>query len=308
MGKLILRNVSLNPIVEAYVKDKYEIISVADLNEQNSKDIEVLLTNGTGVAQKDLLDRLPNLKLIDDFGVGYDGVDVAECKKRNIALCNTPDVLTDDVADMAMLLMLNLSRQFAKAHNYVQSLDWEAKKSLPLANKLSGKKVGIFGLGRIGMAIAKRCCAFDMQIFYHSRSDKHISNYTYCNSLNELAQHVDFLIVCAAANAQNKGIIDKSILQALGSKGSLINIARGSLVDEDALCYAIENNIIKGAGLDVFVDEPHVPKSLLGRDNVVLTPHIGSATEETRAQMAAIVIENLKAFEDGKPYITKVDL
>lgn len=303
MKPLILRNVLLNPQVETFVSEYYDIISVEELNEENAAQIEVLLTNGTGKAPKSLLDRLPQLKLIDDFGVGYDGIDIAECRRRNITVCNTPGVLTEDVADLALSLIMALSRQICKAHQLVVSGDWAKGKDLGLGHKVSGKKVGIVGLGRIGKAVARRCQGFDMEIGYYSlhASDESFKRF---ENLEELAQFSDFLVVCAAATPENHGLISREVLTALGPDGALINIARGVLVDEEALVELLTTGKLGGAGLDVFAQEPQVPEVLFKLNNVVLTPHIASATVETRRLMADLVIGNLKAFREGTPYLT----
>lgn len=320
---LILRNVKLNPQVEEFVKQYYDIIAVDDLTESNAPKIEVLLTNGTGKAPKELLDRLPNLKLIDDFGVGFDGVDTAECKRRGITLCTTPGVLTDDVADLGMALIFALSRQICKAHETVVSGKWEqGVKGLGLGHKISGKRVGIVGLGRIGKAVALRCAGFNMPVGFYDRyvtADSASADLqemgaspklqvTRYDDLVTLAQNSDFLVVCAAATPDNHGLISKEVMLALGPTGALINVARGVLVDECALVELLVAGKLGGAGLDVFVDEPHVPHELFTLDNVVLTPHIASATVETRKQMANLVIGNLKAFREGTPYLTALNL
>ncbi len=322
MKPLILRNVKLNPIVAEYVNQFYDVISVEELTADNAPQIEVLLTNGTGQAPKELLDRLPNLKLIDDFGVGFDGVDIAECKRRNITVCTTPGVLTDDVADLALAHILAFSRQMCLAHHEVVSGAWAAgHKSLGLGRKVSGKRVGIVGLGRIGKAVAQRCHGFNMSLAFYDRylsADKAAADLkamlgvepelTRYDDLVELARNSDYLVVCAAATPENHGLINEEVLTALGPQGTLINIARGVLVDEAALVKVLQEGKLGGAGLDVFAHEPNVPAALLTMKNVVLTPHIASATVETREQMASLVIGNLKAFREGTPYLTALTL
>ncbi len=322
MKPLILRNVKLNPIVAEYVNQFYDVISVEELTAENASQIEVLLTNGTGQAPKELLDRLPNLKLIDDFGVGFDGVDIAECKRRNITVCTTPGVLTDDVADLALAHILAFSRQMCLAHHEVVSGAWATgHKSLGLGRKVSGKRVGIVGLGRIGKAVAQRCHGFNMSLAFYDRylsADKAAADLkamlgvepelTRYDDLVELARNSDYLVVCAAATPENHGLINEEVLTALGPQGTLINIARGVLVDEAALVKVLQEGKLGGAGLDVFAHEPNVPAALLTMKNVVLTPHIASATVETREQMASLVIGNLKAFREGTPYLTALTL
>ena len=322
MKPLILRNVKLNPIVAEFVNQYYDVIAVEELTCENAPQIEVLLTNGTGQAPKELLDRLPNLKLIDDFGVGFDGIDVAECKRRNITICNTPGVLTEDVADLALAHILAFSRQMCLAHHEVVSEAWAAgHKSLGLGRKVSGKRVGIVGLGRIGKAVAQRCHGFNMSLAFYDRFQSAeqaatdlkammgvAPQLTRYDNLVDLAANSDYLVVCAAATPENHGLINEEVLTALGPKGTLINIARGVLVDENALVKVLQEGKLGGAGLDVFAHEPHVPEALLTMKNVVLTPHIASATVETRELMASLVIGNLKAFREGTPYLTALTL
>lgn len=308
MKPLVLRNVPLNSQVHTFVTQYFNVISTDELTENNAQEIEVLLSSGVGKAPQSLLEKLPNLKLIDVFGVGYDGVDLEYCKKHNIAICNTPDVLTDDVADTALSLILALSRNIVAAHNYITHDEWEKGNiKFPLGSSVTGKKIGIVGLGRIGSAIAQRARAFNMEIYYYARYDKN-NDYIYVDNLLELADKVDYLVISLAANPENNGIIDLDILKALGPTSFLINIARGSLVNEPDLIYALENKLIYGAGLDVFSNEPNVSESLKRMPNVVLTPHIGSATIETREKMAEIVIKNLQSFMENRPYITRVAL
>ena len=307
MSQYILRNVSLNKEVEAFASEHFKIVSVDELTDDIAPQIEVLLTNGKGKAPKALLDRLPNLKMIDDFGVGYDGVDIEECKKRNIAVCTTPGVLTEDVADLAMSLIFAVSRQICLANNLVKQGEWAQGKKLGLGHKVSGKKVGIVGLGRIGKAVAQRCAGFDMQISYFDRFVEHESYQRYDN-LIDLAQNVDILVLCAAATAEDRHLVSTGVLKALGPDGMLINVARGSLVNEKALVQAIEDKSLGYCGLDVFEEEPHAPQELFNCPNVVFTPHIASATHETRKLMAEIVIGNLKAFMEQKPLLTPLKL
>lgn len=303
MAGYILRNISLNKEVEAFASQYGKIVSTDELTAEIAPQIEVLLTNGKGKAPKELLDRLPNLKLIDDFGVGYDGIDIAECKRRNIAVSTTPGVLTEDVADLAMSLIMAVSRQICLADQWVRSGTWAQGKKLPLGHKVSGKTVGIVGLGRIGHAVAKRCAAFDMHICYFDAYVQH-ETYTRYDDLVAMARDVDILVVCAAATAANKGLISEQVMRALGPEGMLINVARGSLVDEEALARLMTSGELGYCGIDVFVKEPNVPEALLSCPRAVVTPHIASATHETRAKMAALVNGNLQAFMEGKPLLT----
>ena len=258
-----------------------------------------------GVVDAALMDALPKLEIVSVFGVGYDGVDIEGARKRGITVTNTPDVLTEDVADVALGLMLNVARRFVHAHNFVMAGKW-ATSAFPLASKLGGRQAGILGLGRIGKAIAKRAEAFGMQISYHGRRRQDGVPYRFYDSLAEMAAAVDYLIVACQGGAETRNLVDARVLAALGKKGVLINIARGSIVDEPALADALAKGTIKAAGLDVFVDEPHVPEAFLKLDNVVLLPHTGSATVETRTAMANLCCDNLDAHFAGKPVLTRV--
>ena len=259
-----------------------------------------LVQGGGSVTPTSLLDALPKLEIISVFGVGYDGVPVDYCRERGIKVTNTPDVLTDDVADVAVGLVLMTGRGFAKAERFVRAGEWE-KKGAELTTKLGGKKVGILGLGRIGRGIAQRLAAMGMQIAYTGRKAQADVPYRFVPDLKALAAESDFLIVACPGGAATKNIVNAEVLAALGKKGTIVNIARGSIIDEPALVAALQAGTIKAAGLDVFADEPHVPAALLTMDNVVLLPHVGSATHETRKGMGDLCKANLDAwFGTGK--------
>ena len=261
--------------------------------------IRGLVQGGGTVTPTSLLDALPNLEIISVFGVGYDGVPTQYCRERDILVTHTPDVLTDDVADVAVGLILMTARNFVQADRFVRSREW-TKASLPLATKLAGKSVGILGLGRIGKAIAKRVEAMGMQVAYTGRSAQNVP-YRFVPTLAALASEVDFLVVACPGGEGTRHLVDAKVLAALGRKGTLVNIARGSIVDEAALVQALADGTIRAAGLDVFENEPHVPDALLGMDNVVLLPHVGSATHETRQAMADLCKANLDTwFAEGR--------
>jgi hydroxypyruvate reductase len=247
-----------------------------------------------------LIAQLPALEIVSIMGVGYDGVDVAACKARNVVVAHTPDVLNDDVADLALALALNVARRIPQADRYVRDGQWP-QGPMPLATKMSGARMGIVGMGRIGQAIAQRALAFGMQIAYTARSAKADLPYAFHATPQALAAASDFLVVVTLGGAATKKMIDASVLQALGPKGFLINVARGSVVDEAALIDALQRKVIAGAALDVFENEPNVPEALRALDNVVLTPHIGSATQATRQAMADRAFANLQAHFAGKP-------
>jgi len=262
---------------------------------------------GTGAAKVDkrLLMMLPHVKLIAICGVGYDGVDVAEAIDRGIMVTHTPGVFTDDVADLAMGLVLSIGRRIPQADKFVRNGDW-VDDDFALMHKVSGARLGIVGMGRIGRAIAKRAAAFDMRIAYTSRLAKADLTYTFFKSLSDLAAQVEFLVVAVPGGDDTKNLIGASVLQALGTKGFLINIARGSVVDQPVLVQALKNKLISGAALDVFADEPVVDPELRRLPNVVLTPHIASATVETRQAMAALTLDNLQAFFEERALPTPV--
>ncbi len=250
--------------------------------------------------------RLPHLEIVAVHGVGVDAVDFAALAPRAIPVTNTPDVLTDDVADLAVGLLLAASRRLPQLDRYVRAGDWERKAPLRPARSLRGKVAGIVGFGRIGQAVAARLQAFGIEIRYFQRSQA-ASPYRRSASLLDLAGESDFLVVCAPGGAATRGLIDGAVIDALGPEGLLVNIARGSLVDEAALIAALRDGRLGAAALDVFEDEPRVPASLRDLDNVVLTPHVGSFTRETRLAMGMLAADNLIAHFEGKPLLTPVN-
>ena len=266
--------------------------------------IRGLVQGGGTATATGLLDALPALEIISVFGVGYDGVPTAYCRQRGIKVTNTPDVLTDDVADVALGLILMTGRGFVRLNRFVQAGEWE-KRGPELTTKLGGRKVGILGLGRIGKAIAGRVAAMGMKVAYTGRKPQNVP-YEYFADLKTLAAAVDFLVVACPGGEATKNVVDAGVLSALGKKGTLINIARGSIVDEPALVAALKAGTIKAAGLDVFADEPHIPAALMTMDNVVLLPHVGSATRETRQAMGDLCKANLDAWFTEKKVLTLI--
>ncbi len=267
--------------------------------------IKAIAGGGESQVTRELMAQLPSLEMISVFGVGYDRYDVPAAHERGIPLTNTPDVLTDDVADMGMALMLAVARTVPQADQYVRSGKWPSGP-LQLGRKVTGARLGIVGLGRIGGAIAARAEGFGMSISYTSRNPKADCSYTYYPTPAALAAQVDFLMVITPGGSGTRGLINAEVLAALGAKGYLINVARGSVVDQTALIAALQNGVIAGAALDVFEDEPNVPDSLCVMSNVVLTPHIASATWQTRRAMADLAFGNLQAHFAGKPLLTPV--
>lgn len=262
---------------------------------------------GSSVCGGDIMDALPKTKVIAHHGVGYDGVDVAAATARGIKVSNTPDVLSDEVADFAIGLLIATCRRIPQADRYVREGRWESDGDMTFTTRVHGRKVGILGLGRIGIEIARRCEAFKMDIAYHTRSRRDVP-YTYYDSLVAMARDVDFLIAIVPGGAGTRHMVDRAVLDALGPKGVLVNVARGSVVDEEALIAALRDGSLGAAGLDVFDAEPRVPEALKQMtENVVLQPHQASATHDTRLAMGRLVMENALAGLAGKPLITPVN-
>lgn len=301
MKPSVLQIRPLLPSLETALQQQYDIHRLWEMNDPdsflqaNGERFTAAVTSAPVGVPDDLIRKLPNLKVISSFGVGYDKINLPFVKERGIQIGYTPDVLNDCVADTAMGLVIDVARNFTNADRYVKEGQWPTGK-FPLSTKVSGKRMGILGLGRIGRAIAKRAEGFDMQIAYHNRNQIPACPYDYAPSLLALAKRSDFLVIASSAGPENLKMVSREVIDALGPTGYLINISRGSVVDEDYLIEALQNNKIAGAGLDVFVDEPNVSAELRALDNVVLFPHIASATTETRAAMSNLVLENLHSF------------
>ncbi|MEI6715655.1 MAG: 2-hydroxyacid dehydrogenase [Verrucomicrobiota bacterium] len=269
-------------------------------------EIRAITGGGESRVTADLLDQLPALELIAVMGVGYDGIDVIAAKKRGIRVTHTPDVLNDEVADLAIGLMLSAARQLPAADRWVRDGSWSTKGPMPLTRKLSGARLGIVGMGRIGKAIAQRAEAFQMHIAYTARSAKPDLPWPFVSEVKALAAKSDFLVVITPGGAETRHLVNAEVLDALGPKGILVNVARGSVVDEVALIEALESGRLGGAALDVFESEPIVPERLMRLPHVVLAPHIGSATKETRQAMADLTFANLREHFAGRPLISPV--
>lgn len=252
-----------------------------------------------------LFDALPKLEIVSSFGVGYDHVDAAEAGRRGLVVTNTPDVLTDEVADLAIGLLLATVRQLPQVDRYLREGKW-LKGNYPLTTSLRGRKVGIVGLGRIGKAVAHRLEAFGVPVSYHGRSRQDDVAYRYYPSLVEMAADVDVLISVAPGGASTRHIIDAGVLEALGPNGILVNVGRGTVVDEKALIKALQDGTILSAGLDVFEDEPRVPAELIAIEHAVLLPHVGSASVHTREAMGQLLVDNLVSWFAGKGPLTPV--
>ena len=305
----VLKQASLPDALTAELARRYHLVELTALTDADFRALAgtftVLITNGEATVTRELIASLPALELIAVFGVGYDGVDVQAAAEHQVRVSHTPGVLTDDVADLALGLMLATSRQIVAAHKFIEAGEWAAG-GFPWTQKVSGSRVGIVGMGRIGQAIARRCEGFAMQIAYHDRKRLPALNYAWRVDLLTLAAESDFLVICTPGTAANQGLINQPVLAALGEKGILINISRGSVIDEPALVAALESGIIAGAGLDVFSHEPAVPAGLLQRSNVVVTPHMASATWSTRAAMAQLVLDNVACWAEKKALLTPV--
>ena len=267
-------------------------------------EIRGIAGSGESRVPRALMDQLPALEIVSIMGVGYDGVDIPAALERRVPVTHTPGVLNDEVADLAIGLMLSVARRIPQADQYVRTGRWSKEGAMPLTRKVSGARLGI--LGRIGQAIASRAEAFGMSIAYTGRSAKPGLSYSFYPTAQALAAQVDFLVVITPGGAGTRHLINADVLNALGPKGYLINVARGSVVDEAALIDALQKGVIAGAGLDVFEKEPHAPEALWSMDNVVLTPHIASATWQTRQAMADLAASNLRAHFAGQPLLSPV--
>jgi lactate dehydrogenase-like 2-hydroxyacid dehydrogenase len=252
-----------------------------------------------------LLAELPRLELVASYGVGYDSIDTASCRARGVRVTNTPDVLNDAMAELTVGLMIALCRRLPQADTFVRTGRWQ-DGNFGLTAELTGAHAGILGLGRIGKEIAARLQAFKVKVSYHGRRQQPYQPYDYYPDLAAMAADVDWLIVVAPGTAETRGIVSRPVLEALGPDGALVNVARGGLVDQPALVELLSSGRLGGAALDVFAEEPAVPEALYGLDNVVLSPHQGSATRKTRAAMGDVVVANLAAHFAGKPLLSPV--
>lgn len=280
----------------------------AQLKAVGPKVVAMATGSLTGVkCDAALLAHFPKLRIVGNFGVGYDSVDAAYCAKHGMILTNTPDVLTEEVADTAVGLMIMTVREFGQAERYLRSGRWGREGDYPLTPaSLRNRTLGMVGMGRIGQAIAKRASAFGMPIVYFSRSKKADVPYNYYGNLVEMARAVDILMAITPGGAETKNLIDAEVLAALGPKGILINMARGSVVDEAALLAALKNKTILSAGLDVYNNEPKINPEFLGIENATLLPHLGSASQHTRDGMGQMLVDNLVAFAKGKAPVSPV--
>jgi len=267
-------------------------------------DIKAIAVFGGYKITSKLMESMPNLKIIACYGVGYDAIDINAAKKLGIRVTNTPEVLNDEVADTAIALMLCVYKQIVIADDFARNNEW-VNGDFPLTKKFTGTKLGIVGMGRIGKAIAKRAEAFNCKISYHSRTEKKVK-YNYFENLNELANEVDTLCVITPGGTETEKLINSEVLDNLGKNGVLINVARGSVVDEEELINYLEKKLILAAGIDVYVNEPNIPKKLMTLKNTVLLPHVASGTVETRNAMGQLVFDNIKNYFENKDLISPV--
>jgi lactate dehydrogenase-like 2-hydroxyacid dehydrogenase len=273
--------------------------------KQHAGAVRGVATFGPMPVDGKFMDALPKLEIISNFGVGVDAINLDDAKKRGVIVTNTPDVLNEAVADVALALVLNTVRRFPQAEQYLRGGNWASRGPYPLTTDAGGKTLGILGLGRIGEAIAKRALACGMQIRYHNRRKKDVP-YPYDPDAVTLAKNCDVLMVVTPGGPETNKLVNAKVLDALGPQGYLVNIARGSVVDEPVLLRYLQEKRIAGAGLDVFADEPRVPPEFFTLENAVLFPHVGSATVETRKGMGDLQIENLRLHFAGKPVKTRV--
>ena len=309
----VLAVARLSPLLMPQLAAAFDLHVLTDLDAAGlasvAPRVRGLAASGESKVPASLIEQLPALKVISVMGVGYDGIDVAAAKARGVVVTHTPDVLNDDVADLALGLMLSAARQLPAADRFVRQGQWQ-QGTMPLARKMSGARLGLVGMGRIGQAIALRAQAFGMAIAYTARSARAGVAHRFLPSAAALAAESDFLVVITPGGAGTRHLINADVLAALGRSGPgggiLVNVARGSVVDEAALIDALERGVIAGAGLDVFENEPQVPARLLALPQVVLTPHVGSATQGTRQAMADLAFANLQLLLQGQPARTAV--
>lgn len=299
---LLLLSAQLPPPLKAVLQERHACV-VAPTREQmlataraHADRIEMVVTTATDGADAALIEALPKLRAICSLGVGLDALDLEAAKARAVAVSYTPDVLNDCVADLAVGLLIDAARGIGRAERLVRRGDWPRIGPGALGTRVSGRRLGILGLGRIGQTIARRFAGFDMDIRYHTRTPREGVAWTHEPSLVELARWADFLIVACAGGEATRHLVDARVLDALGPQGIVVNIARGSVIDEAALVLALQQGRLGGAALDVFDQEPQVPAALMEMDNVVLLPHIGSATVQTRRAMGDLVLANVEEF------------
>jgi len=296
---------TLQVLEETYITHKLWLAADRDALLASLADrIDAVATSGTKGMDDATMAKLPKLKMISHFGVGVDSIDTDAAKRRGIMVSNTPDVLTDDVADIAMGLIIAVSRKLVVGDRYVREGKW-LKGPMPLAESVQGKTLGIVGMGRIGRAIAKRGEAFNLKIAYQGPNKKTDVSWAYHADPVSLARESDYLVAACPGGESTRGLVSRAVLEALGPRGVVVNISRGTVIDEKAMVELLKDGKLGGAGLDVFDAEPSVPEALFALENVVLLPHVGSATHPTRKAMGQLQIDNLAAYFAGKPLVSR---
>ncbi len=308
----IVQVASGTALVNKHVEENYDVIKLweqkdpASFLAENGKGVKGMVTTAGHGLKNEWLDSLPDLGVVSSFGVGYDTIDAGELKKRGIQLGNTPDVLNDCVADLAVCLLLGSARQLVWGDRYVREGRWPVEGAFPLAQSVSGKRVGIVGLGGIGAAVAKRLTGFDCEIRYHNRKPRNDVPYGYEESLTAMAEWADFLVLTCVGGPSTHHLINRDVLLALGPKGTVVNVSRGTVIDETAMTELLLEDKLGFAALDVFEHEPKVPEALREHKRVTLMPHSASATVETRLKMSQRVVDNLDRYFESGEVISRV--
>ena len=311
MAETILSIGSATDRMLSKMRERFEVVQLTDIRDfdlwakENGDDVVAVSTFGQDGIAAEKLALLPKVKIISGYGVGYDAVDVDGAVARDIIVTHTPDVLNADVANLTILLLLATSRCLVRDDRWARSGNWAAVGDAPLTRSIEGKKVGILGLGRIGNAIAEKLQVFNCEVVYHSRSPKE-APYPYFEDLEAMAEAVDYLVVITPGGKATEKLVNRRILDALGPEGTLINVARGTVVDEEELILALQEGRLGWAGLDVFANEPNIPEALREMENVVLTPHTASATVETRTAMGDLTVDNIFQYLDTGKAITPI--
>jgi lactate dehydrogenase-like 2-hydroxyacid dehydrogenase len=309
MEDLILTGPALASAVEA-LEAEFNVCRLWEADDRTAflaqhSATRFVASSGHATLDGEMMDALPALEIISNFGVGVDAIDLDAARARNVRVTNTPEVLTDAVAELTLALMVATCRRIVPADKLVRDGKWPAG-GYSLTGELTGAKVGILGLGRIGKEIARRCQAFKMEVVYHGRSQQRFEPFPYYPSLLDMARDVDWLVAVVPGDTGTAGLVSREVLEALGPNGNFVNVGRGSLVDEVAMLDLLKNGGLGGAGLDVFAEEPQMSSEFWALDNVVLSPHQGSATTKTRWAMGDLFVRNLLAHRDGNPLITPV--
>lgn len=301
----------ITDVMRARMEEKFKLHHLSEISDfagwarDHGAQVEAIATNGHDGVKPAIMEALPNLKVVSCYGVGYDAIDTGACVARGVKVSHTPNVLNAEVANTTLLLLLAGYRNLLHDEHHARSGAWERDGNAPLSRSPDNRVIGILGLGRIGQEIADRLTVFNPEIVYHTRSKKDVP-YKYYDDLTAMASDCDVLVCITPGGASTNKIVNKAVLEALGPEGMLINVSRGSVVDEDALVAALQSGKLGMAGLDVFVEEPKIPEALKALNNVVLLPHVGSATVETRAAMGALTVDNLLQFLSDGSLMTPV--